>query len=82
MMIILDDTPTNLARQDKSKMSRGNNKSKSGGGGGGSGSHRILRRRASTGEVFKNGVSSHQSSPTSVRDTKSMNSNSNLCLIY
>ena len=77
-MIILDDTPTNLARQDKSKMSRGNNKSKSSG----SGSHRILRRRASTGEVFKNGVSSHQSSPTSVRDTKSMNSNSNLCLIY
>ena len=76
MMIILDDTPTNLARQDKSKMSRGNNKSKSSGGGG-SGSHRILRRRASTGEVFKNGVSSHQSSPTSVRDTKSMNSNSN-----
>jgi hypothetical protein len=52
-------------------MSRCNNKSS------GSGSHRILRRRASTGEVFKNGVSSHQSSPTSVRDTKSMNSNSN-----
>ena len=56
-------------------MSRGNNKNKSSGSG--SGSHRILRRRASTGEVFKNGVSSHQSSPTSVRDTKSMNSNSN-----
>ena len=54
-------------------MSRCNNKNKSSG----SGSHRILRRRASTGEVFKNGVSSHQSSPTSVRDTKSMNSNSN-----
>jgi hypothetical protein len=55
--------------------SSNNNNTKSGSGSR-SGSHRICRRRASTGELFTNGVSRHQSSPTSVRDTKSINSNS------